>query len=61
MEAEALVDALAYTLGEMEPETFGNTVADVERIDYTIRQLKANTLFDTLGDVPTEPLVDTLA
>ena len=51
MEAEALVDALAYRLAEMEPETFGNTVADVERIGYTIRQLKANTLFDTLGDV----------
>ena len=51
MEAEALVDALAYTLAEMEPETFGNTVADVERISYRTRQFKANTLFDTLGDV----------
>lgn len=51
MEAEALVDALAYTLAEMEPNTFGNTVAHVERIGYTTRQLKANTLFDTLGDV----------
>ena len=51
MKAEALVDALAYTLAEMEPEIFGNTVADVERIGYTARQLKANTLFDTLADV----------
>lgn len=51
MEAEALVDALAYTLAEMEAETFGNKVADVKRIGYTTRQLKANTLFDTLGDV----------
>ena len=51
MEAEALVDALAYTLAEMQLDTFGNTVADVERIGYTTRQLKANTLFDTLGDV----------
>ena len=51
VEAEALVDALAYMLAEMEPETFGNTMADVERIGYTTRQLKANTLFDTLGDV----------
>ena len=51
MKAEAVVDALAYTLAEMEPETFGNTVADVERIGYTARQLKANTLFDTLADV----------
>lgn len=49
--AEALVDALGYTLAEMEPETFGNTMADVEGIGYTTRQLKANTLFDTLGDV----------
>ena len=51
MEAEALVDSLAYTLAEMKPETFGNTLADVERIGYTTRQLQANTLFDTLGDV----------
>ena len=51
MEAEGLVDALAYTLAEMEPETFANTVADVEGIGYTTRHLKANTLFDTLGDV----------
>ena len=49
--AEALVDALGYTLAEMEPETFGNTMADVQGIGYTTRQLKANTLFDTLGDV----------
>ena len=46
-----MVDALAHTLAEMEPNTFGNTVAHVERIGYTTRQLKANTLFDTLGDV----------
>ena len=51
MEAEALVDALAYRLAEMEPETFGNTLADMEGIGYTTRQLKAKTLFDTLGDV----------
>ena len=51
METEELVDALAYTLAEIEPETFGNTMADVEGIGYKTRQLKANTLFDTLGDV----------
>lgn len=51
MEAEALVDALAYTRAEMEPETFGDTVADVDGIAYTIQQLQANTLFDTLDDV----------
>ena len=32
MEAEALLDALAHTLAEMEPEKFGDTVADVEGI-----------------------------
>ena len=51
VEAETLVDALSYALAEMKLETFGNTVADVEGIGYTIRQLKGNTLFDTLGEV----------
>ena len=32
MEAEALLDALAHTVAEMEPEKFGDTVADVEGI-----------------------------
>ena len=32
MEAKALLDALAHTLAEMEPEKFGDTVADVEGI-----------------------------
>ena len=32
MEAEALLDALAHTLAEMEPEKFGDTVADLEGI-----------------------------
>ena len=32
MEAEALLDALAHTLAEMETEKFGDTVADLEGI-----------------------------
>ena len=36
-------------------------MADVEGIDYTILQLKADIVFDTLDDVWAEPLVDTLA
>ena len=39
MEAETLVDALSYALAEMKLKTCGNTVADVEGIGYTIRQL----------------------
>ena len=44
-----------------QPSRVGETVADVEGIDYTILQLKANIVFDTLDDVWAEPLVDTLA
>ena len=36
-------------------------MAIVEGIAYAMRQLKANTLVDILGDVQAEPLVDTLA
>ena len=61
MDAEALLKALTYTVAEMEPKKFGNALADVEGIAYTIRQLKADTLVDTLGHVYAEPLVDTLA
>jgi len=57
VEAEALLDTLAYTRAEIEPEKFGDTLADVEGIAYTMRQLKAATLVDTLSNVKAEPLV----
>ena len=37
MEAEALLNALAYTQAEMEPEKFAETVADLKGITNTIR------------------------
>ena len=37
VEAEALLNALAYTQAEMKPEKFGETVADLKGIAYTIR------------------------
>ena len=51
MEPQALLDALGHKLAEMEPEKFGDTVAYVEGIAFTIGQLKADTLIDTLGHV----------
>ena len=42
---------MAHTLAEMEPEKVGDTVAYVEGIPSTIRQFKADTLVDTLGNV----------
>ena len=36
MKAEALLDALAHTLEEIKPGKFGNTLADMEGIAYTI-------------------------
>ena len=51
METKALPDALAKTLAEMDPEKFGDTLADVEGIAFKMRQLKANTLVDTVGNV----------
>ena len=38
---------LAHTLAEMESEKFGDRVADVESVAYTIRRLKENTLVDS--------------
>ena len=37
MQAEALLNALAYIQAEMKPEKFGETVADLKGIAYTIR------------------------
>ena len=37
MEAEALLNALAYTQAEMQPEKIGETVADFKGMAYTIR------------------------
>ena len=45
--AEALLVTLAHTLAEMESEKFGDRVADVEGVAYTIRRLKVNTLVDS--------------
>ena len=51
VEAEVLLDVLAYALAETEPMKIDDTLADVEGIAYTIRWLKADTVLDTLGDV----------
>ena len=61
MQAETLLNALAYTQAEMQPEKFGETLADLKGIAYTIRYLKANTLVDALSYVQAKALVDTLA
>ena len=37
MEDDALLNALAYTQAEMQPENFGEIVADFRGIAYTIR------------------------
>ena len=37
MEAEALLNALAYTQAEMQPEKIGETVDDLKGMAYTIR------------------------
>ena len=37
METKALVNALAYTQAEMQPEKFGEKLADLKGIAYTIR------------------------
>ena len=37
MEAEVLLDVLAYTLAETEPMKINDTSAEVEGIAYTIR------------------------
>ena len=37
MQAAALLNALAYTQAEMQPELFGETVADFKGIAYTIQ------------------------
>lgn len=58
---EALLAALANTLAETKTKKFAVTVAIVEGIAYAMRQLKANTLVDILGDVQAEQLVDTLS
>ena len=51
VEAEVLLDVLAYALAETEPMKIDDTLADVEGIAYTIRWLKADTDLDTLGDM----------
>ena len=61
MQAEALLNALAYTQAEMQPEKFGETLADLKGIAFTILKLKTNKLVDALGDVQAKALVDTLA
>ena len=37
VQAEAVLNMLAYTQAEMQPEKFGETVADLKGIAYTIR------------------------
>ena len=41
-----LCNPLAYTLAEMEPKKFGDTVADMEGMAYTIRQFESHPLGD---------------
>ena len=60
-ETEVLLNALAHTQAQMEPEKFADTVPYLEDIACPMRQLQADKLVDTLGDVSTKPLVDTLA
>ena len=36
MQAYARLDALAHTLEEIEPQKFGDTLADLEEIFYTL-------------------------
>ena len=36
MEAYVRLDALAYTLAEIDPKKFGNTLADLQDISYTL-------------------------
>ena len=36
MEAYARLDALAHTLAEIEPQKFGDTLADLEDISYKL-------------------------
>ena len=36
MEAYARLDPLAHTLAEIEPKKFGDTLADLEDISYTL-------------------------
>ena len=36
MEAYARLDALAHTLAEIDPKKFGDTLADLEDISYTL-------------------------
>ena len=45
-----MLEALAHTLVEMELQKLGDTFAYVEGNACTIRQLKAETLVNTLGD-----------
>ena len=51
MEAEALLNSLAYTQAEVYPDKFGERVAHLQGIAYTMRSLRANKLVDALGDV----------
>ena len=37
MEAKALLNALVYTQAEVQPQKFGERVADLEVIAYTMR------------------------
>ena len=50
VQAEALLEALAHTLAEVELHKLGDTLAYVEGNACTIRQLKAETLVNTLGN-----------
>ena len=36
MEAYAQLDAFAHTVAEIEPKKFGDTLADLEDISYTL-------------------------
>ena len=36
MEAYARLDALAHTVAEIEPKKFGDTLADLQDISYTL-------------------------
>ena len=64
--SEALIDALADTLGEGEAETLGKTLADdkaeaiLHAVVDTVADVEAEALYETLSDMNAETLFEAL-